>query len=193
MVRTLNAVLLALLTLGLAACADFQQDLLQAYPENGPEIVIEVQGKNGDGQLVYAVNMQKAWIAYPFIRVAEKDAYNGIYIQRAIPGLLVESEDGRWHNRDIPAVTPRVTPQEGRERATQARGSGEIGLILENGMVGPRLVLMRGRTYWESYLLPESESFGKLVSGKEVLDRLVKGDKIVSVYGRKFPVGPDPY
>lgn len=177
-----------LLTVLLAACSQTQEFISRWQPadRSGPQAVIVFDMQQG-GRLVYELNMRRPELVYPLMEQVDAGYYNGMYIHRAIPGLLVETGEGSWLGR---APWRIALPQDKGRYAT----SGELGLV-ENadGSYGPHLVMMRGSTDLERKLVPPTLVVGWLVEGGELLRAMRKGDVISKAYGRGFPAGPEPY
>lgn len=153
---------------------------------NGPQPVVVFEMSQG-GRLVYELNMRRPELVYPFIHQVDAGYYNGMYVHRAVPGLLVETGEGRWVRRPEWAI--RVPQEKGRYAQ-----NGELGVVDNgNGTFGPHVLMMRGGTDLEREMVPPTLVLGWLVEGGTLLREMRKGDIITKAYGRNFPAGPEPY
>lgn len=184
--------------LAAAACApvsgavDSVTDAFRTAPAAPvPELVLFVEGAEASGKLVYALDPRKAQLVQPFMHLVDDGFYNGMYVRRSVPGLLAESDNGFWSNRHGRRI--RLT-EEDAKALSGGPSAGGLALIQNpDGTFGPRLLFMRGTTMLERELVPPGAAIGVLVEGKDILDRLAKGDKITKAYGRNFAAAPEPY
>lgn len=170
--------LMALVALGLSCCASLQDWPQAGQYNNGEQLVIETSA----GTLVYDLNMRRPDLVYPFIHQVDEGYYDGLYVDRLIPGIAAFTGDGQWGGKAAWHIASFQPPGRGAK-------VWELGIVASpDGTYGPELAMMLSEEWHATAALdmPPTLVLGWLVEGREVLRDIRKGDHILQVYGRGF-------
>lgn len=154
----------------------------QPAKENKPvsdakQTVIIIKTVKGDIK-VELFDKQTPITAGNFLLLAEDGFYNGLTFHRVVPGFVIQGGDPKGNGSGGPGFT--ITDEIGKGPGLE-RGILSMAKTSAPNSAGSQFFVVTGEKSAVSHLDKDFTTFGKVLEGMDVVDKIAQGDKITKM------------